>query len=136
MYNVLESSYLLEYELNSYLIVGLKSNYFHTYSRADVNNIMIGSGSENMPDLQKQAVVRNVAHPKYDSITLDYDVAVLKVATPFVVSDVRKPIALVKAGEEPADHEPVVVSGWGTNKVSVHVQPSENFVNRESTFKL
>jgi len=89
---------------------------------------MIGSGSENLSNIQKHAVVRNEAHPKFYRRTFDYDVGVVKVATPFVLSDVRKPIALVKAGEEPADRESVVVSGWGTNRVSVH--PSENFVNR------
>jgi len=79
---------------------------------------MIGSGSENREALEKSAVVRKLAHPKYDSDADDYDVGVVTVAAPFVVSAVRKPIALVKAGEDAASHEPVVVSGWGVNRVS------------------
>jgi len=79
---------------------------------------MIGSGSENMQTLEKSAVVRSVAHPKYNRPTFDYDVGVVKVAKPFELSAVRKPIALVESGEDAAAQEPVVVSGWGTNRVS------------------
>jgi len=48
----------------------------------------------------------------------DYDAGVVNVEIPFVVSAVQKPIALVKAGEEAAAGEQVVVSGWGLNEVS------------------
>lgn len=108
------------------MIAGLKNN---SYFRDDVNSVTIGSGSENMLNVEKTAVVQCTAHPKHSMLTMDYDVGVAKVATPFVVSDVRKPITLMKAGEEPAAHEPVVVSGWGTNSVSVY--PSESVVNRD-----
>jgi len=65
-----------------------------------------------------RAIVRSVAHPKFNKKTIDYDAGVVKVATPFVESDIRKPVALVKVGEEAAAGEPVVVSGWGVSPVS------------------
>jgi len=80
---------------------------------------MIGSGSEYLSSLEKRAVVRRMKHPKYDSSTNDYDVGVVKVETPFVVSAVQKPIALVDAEEEPLTRA-VFLSGWGLNDVSAH----------------
>jgi len=79
---------------------------------------MIGSGSENVSNLKLRAAVRSVWHAKFTLESLDYNVGVVKVATPFVVSAVEKPIALLRAGEEVAVGEPVVVSGWGLNEVS------------------
>jgi len=62
-----------------------ESNRFYIHFRTDVGTVMIGSGSENMSTLEKRAVVRSVAHPKFNGpIFLDYDVGVVKVATPFV----------------------------------------------------
>ena len=62
--------------------------------------------------------MRLVSHPKYYFMKYDYDAGVVNVEIPFVVSAVQKPIALVKAGEEAAAGEQVVVSGWGLNEVS------------------
>ena len=104
----------------------VKSNPFYIYSRNDIKAMRIGSGSENLLTQEKRAVEKIVIHPKFSEETLDYDVAVVKVASPFVPSAVQKPIALVNPGEEPAAGEPVVVSGWGRNKVSVH--SAGNFV--------
>jgi len=87
-----------------------------------VSDITIGSGSENQTALEKRSVLRRVVHPKYNTHTHDYDVGVVEVATPFIMSPVRKPIALVKGGEDPAAGERVVVSGWGYNLVSVFLQ--------------
>jgi len=84
-----------------------------------VKDLMIGSGSEYFLSLEKRAVVRTTTHPKFDSSTDDYDVGIVKVETPFVVSAVQKPIALVDAGEYPLT-KAVVVSGWGHNDVSAH----------------
>jgi len=88
---------------------------------------MIGSGSVNVTALITRPVVRSVAHPKYHRKRYDFDVGVVKVEFPFIVSPVRKPIALVKAGEDPAAGEPVVVAGWGINDVSIIC--SRNFVH-------
>ena len=70
-----------------------------------------------MTALEKRAVEQIVAHPQFDMEVYEYDAAIVKVATPFVVSAVTRPVALVKAGEEAAGGEPVVVSGWGSNRV-------------------
>jgi len=92
-----------------------------------VKILKLGSGSEDIFALEERDVERAVANPKYNKSTYDYDVGIVKVATPFVVSAVRKPVALVKAGEEAAGGEPVVVSGWGVAEVSVYC--SRSFVS-------
>lgn len=40
-------------------------------------------------------------HPDYDRITQDYDIAILELETPFVLSDTIQSIGLVGAGEQP-----------------------------------
>jgi len=89
-------------------------------SRSNPASVSIGSGSENIAALEKRAVVRMVTHPKHDDRKKDYDAGVVKVATPFVVSAVHKPIALVAAGEDATAGEPVVVTGWGDTLVSLN----------------
>ena len=83
-----------------------------------MNLIEIGSGSEDLTALKKRAVMRRVKNPTIDKWTNDYDVGIVKVATPFVESAVQQIIPLVKAGEEPSAGEPAVVAGWGVNKIS------------------
>ena len=101
--------------VHSYLI---ESNPHCVISRWSVCLVTIGSGSENMTALETHAVARIVKHPKYNGSILDYDAQMAKLQTPVVESNVRKPIALVAAGEDGAAGEPVVVSGWGVTKVS------------------
>ena len=62
--------------------------------------------------------MRIASHPKFNVAKYDYDAGVAKVESPFVVSAFRKLIALVKAGEDAAAGEQVVVTGWGRNVVS------------------
>jgi len=89
------------------------------HSREDIMIVLVGSGGEKRSALERRTVVRMVAHPKYDRPKHDYDAGIIKVATPFEESAVRKPIALVAVGEEASAGEPVVVTGWGDTMVSV-----------------
>ncbi|XP_046404249.1 trypsin-3-like [Ischnura elegans] len=52
-------------------------------------------------------------HPNYDLRDYDWDMAVLKVSTPFVFSGTVSPIALPAEGEELDAGTMVVISGWG-----------------------
>jgi len=67
-----------------------------------------------------RSVVRKVAHPKYNDFQplYDYDVGVVQVKTPFDMSAVERPIALVKVGEEAAAGEQAVTTGYGHSRVS------------------
>ncbi|XP_046404260.1 trypsin-7-like [Ischnura elegans] len=58
-------------------------------------------------------VTNFTVHPNYDQVTLDWDMAVLKVSTPFVFSGAVSPIALSAEGEELDAGTMVVISGWG-----------------------
>jgi len=85
-----------------------------------VKDITIGSESANYSTLENHDVIRCVVHPKYTRDSLDYDSAIVKVATIFVVSAVRKPISLVGAGEYAVVGDQAVVTGWGINRVSAY----------------
>jgi len=56
--------------------------------------------------------VQLIAHPLYDSFTIDYDVAVAKVTPPFEYGTGVQPIIMTDT--EPAAGSTSVVSGWGT----------------------
>ena len=99
------------------------------HSRTDINSIKIGSGATNRFELEKHAVERIVAHPLHRWVTLDYDAGVVKLVSPIVESDVRKPVALVKTGEHPTGAEPLIVSGWGCTMVST-LLPESSVVKR------
>ena len=60
------------------------------------------------------------SHPDYDSATINNDVCLLKVNTPFELNDEVAPIALDKTGGW-SDGDSFTVTGWGTKSVR-HVQ--------------
>ncbi|XP_069679934.1 trypsin beta-like [Periplaneta americana] len=53
-----------------------------------------------------------IANPNYDYYTIDFDVAVAKVSTPFSFGTGVQPIALTSS--EPSAGQTAVVTGWGT----------------------
>lgn len=54
-------------------------------------------------------------HPRFDSIELDYDVAVVELKKPITFSKTMKPISLTDS--EPVKGDVVKVSGWGVLQV-------------------
>jgi len=61
--------------------------------RDDVRALKVGSGSAIITAVEEHAVVRMVAHPKFDWLKHDYDAGIAKLKTPLVESAVQKPIA-------------------------------------------
>nr|ADQ53629.1 eupolytin [Eupolyphaga sinensis] len=57
-------------------------------------------------------VTQLIANPQYDYYTIDYDVAVARVATPFSYGSGVQPISLISV--EPSAGQTATVSGWGT----------------------
>ena len=82
-----------------------------------LRDIQIGSASNDRTDMVLRRVVR---YPKWDDFEplYDYDVGVTQVKTPFDMSAVERPIALVKVGEEAAAGEQAVITGYGHSRVS------------------
>jgi len=108
----------MDITVHSYLI---ESNPYCVICRWSVFLLPIGSCSENMTmtALETHALARIVKHPKFNETTiLEWDAGIVKLETPVVESAVRKPNALVAAGEVGAAGEPNVVSGWGDTKAS------------------
>ena len=69
------------------------------------------------PDIQTSALTRIIRHPDYDSATYDYDIALLELTTPMVMTD---QVATAAIGVLPthaalyADGASTTVAGWGT----------------------
>ncbi|WP_275466658.1 serine protease [Streptomyces noursei] len=61
-------------------------------------------------------VARVLRHPKYDAATIDYDVAVLVLASPLRFGDGVRAVPLVPAGSEPSAGTPATVTGWGATR--------------------
>ena len=57
------------------------------------------------------------SHPDYDSATINNDLCLLKVNSPFELNDEVAPIAIDKTGGW-SDGDYFTVSGWGTKSVS------------------
>ncbi|KAK3927104.1 Trypsin-1 [Frankliniella fusca] len=58
-------------------------------------------------------LVRVTTNPKYDSSTVDFDVAVLEIAGSFELDETRAIVALPAAGEPEPAGSFLTVSGWG-----------------------
>ncbi|XP_066266993.1 chymotrypsinogen A-like [Branchiostoma lanceolatum] len=71
-----------------------------------------GSGAE---DIQRVRISQKLCHAQYDDSTIDYDICLLKLATPAMMSDKVHPVCLADSGDEesfPAGTR-CMVSGWG-----------------------
>ena len=64
------------------------------------------------------------SHPDYDSATINNDLCLLKVNSPFELNDEVAPIAIDKTGGW-SDGDYFTVSGWGTKSVrqSISIKP-------------
>uniref|UniRef100_A0A8B9FRV2 Peptidase S1 domain-containing protein n=1 Tax=Amazona collaria TaxID=241587 RepID=A0A8B9FRV2_9PSIT len=58
-------------------------------------------------------VTRVIPHPLFNPIMLDFDVAVLELATPLVFNKHIQPVCLPLAAQEFAAGQQCVISGWG-----------------------
>lgn len=82
-----------------------------------VNNYMVVAGTENRrgSDGSITRVRKIVVHPNYDTITNDYDAALLFLASPLPLNDVTiASIALTSTNPKAGDR--AVVTGWGNTK--------------------
>ncbi|XP_046403908.1 trypsin-3-like [Ischnura elegans] len=76
-------------------------------------SLQLMAGSLDVDEGDIYDVTNFTVHPNYDPATTDWDMAVLKVSTPFVFSSTVSPIALPAEGEELDAGTMVVISGWG-----------------------
>lgn len=62
------------------------------------------------------AVASFVQHPQYSRQTLDFDVAVLTLASPLVFNEAVQPISLARIHSKPAVGTTITVVGWGSTR--------------------
>lgn len=67
---------------------------------------------------QLRSVLMAQVHPYYNPITIDYDVAVLKLENALDFNSLVQPIALPPFGVEVDRNSPGIVSGWGMTQVN------------------
>lgn len=89
--------------------------YFNYIFRLTANRLTIRAGSSY---LGSGGVVKSVAsfttHPNYNTRTLDYDVAVMKLSSPLTYTNAIKKISLTTT--RPASGSVATVTGWGANR--------------------
>lgn len=80
------------------------------------NTFSVVVGVHNIDNPEASAVVHQltskIIHPQYASSTTDYDVAILKLATPIVFGEYVKAIEL--CDQEAVKDDTATVTGWGT----------------------
>lgn len=93
----------------------------HCVAGWDANELTIRTGSSQREDggtvIKVQEIISN---PLYNSSNVDYDVAIIKLATPINFDESSSPIEV--SNEEPAPGVNVIVTGWGVLEVSLFPQ--------------
>jgi len=84
----------------------------HCVEGATPDDVRVGAGDNTRSKQTIYKLSDVYVHPKYDYATIDYDVAVLKLAAPLVLA----PNIQIKelATAEPEDDDILNVAGWGT----------------------
>ncbi|XP_015608818.1 trypsin alpha-3 [Cephus cinctus] len=76
------------------------------------SNYKLRAGSTTKNGGTAYAVKRIMRHPKYNSNTIDYDIAVIEIEGEFALGKTVKPVKLATA--EPTEGRVVSITGWGT----------------------
>ncbi|MFB7629680.1 serine protease [Streptomyces sp. NPDC056149] len=89
----------------------------HCASGMPADSLSVRAGS-SVRDTGGQVarVARVLRHPKFDAATIDYDVAVLELASPLTLGNEVRAIPLATEGKEPAEGTPATVTGWGATR--------------------
>lgn len=76
------------------------------------------------------AVASFVQHPQYSRQTLDFDVAVLTLASPLEFNDAVQPISLARIHSKPAVGTEITVVGWGSTSEGGALPPQLQMVTK------
>nr|XP_049461070.1 trypsin 3A1-like [Anopheles coluzzii] len=96
-----------------------------TYSFKSLSGVTIYAGSTSRTTGGRVFVVTdNFIHPKYDPDTFDFDVAVLRVKTPFTPNMNIASVPLVPANYAVPDKVQPTVAGWGRTSTGGTLSPT------------
>ncbi|XP_029466499.1 chymotrypsin B-like [Rhinatrema bivittatum] len=79
----------------------------------------------NVEAIQKLKVAQVFTHPQWNSNTIENDIALIKLATPAVLSDSVSPVCLAASGEEYQSGQLCVTSGWGKTRYNALNTPNK-----------
>ncbi len=90
-------------------------------------NVAVGRYNINSTQGQRIPVAEVLVHPDWDPFTFDNDVALLRLATPAVLTTTVQtiPLATVYEGSLFAAGTPAIVTGWGTRTAGADDFPDE-----------
>lgn len=90
-------------------------------------NVAVGRYNINSTQGQRIAVAEVLVHPEWDFFTFDNDVALLRLATPAVLTTTVQtiPLATIYEGSLFAAGVPAIVTGWGTRTAGADDFPDE-----------
>ncbi|XP_059473242.1 trypsin alpha-like [Neocloeon triangulifer] len=79
-----------------------------------VKEVTVVSGSTYLDNGGTSSKIRSIiSHPNYSNRTNEFDIAVLRMADPFVFNERVAAIALPQSGAQPSAGTDAVVTGWG-----------------------
>lgn len=96
---------------------------YHSFSNSETNankrySVRVGSSTHEKGG-KVYKVKETILHPEYDTYTVDFDVALIRLAEPisFTACTVR-PIQIVDEGVKTLDGAMLTVTGWGSRTVN------------------
>uniref|UniRef100_A0A8D0B1K7 chymotrypsin n=1 Tax=Salvator merianae TaxID=96440 RepID=A0A8D0B1K7_SALMN len=72
--------------------------------------------SSSAEKIQKLAVEKVFTHPNWDPVAINNDIALIKLATPAVLTDTVSPVCLTSAADHFASGDICATSGWGKTR--------------------
>lgn len=99
-----------------FLLINLKKQFLRTY----VAFVIVGAHniSAYEPTQQRLSSSKVIVHPKYDSVTLDNDAALIELPFSIEFNEYVQPIKLAKDGDVSYDGEICKLAGWGAEDPS------------------
>jgi transmembrane serine protease 9 len=89
----------------------------HCASAVPASDMEVVGGAHNLtinePDQQRVAVARAIIHPAFNALTLDEDIALLKLSKPLSLTSRVQPVALVDSDDLARPGTLATVTGWG-----------------------
>ncbi|XP_025022423.1 chymotrypsinogen A-like [Python bivittatus] len=91
------------------------------------NVVVLGEFDRSSPkeDIQKLAVEKVFVHPDWDSVNINNDIALIKLATPATLVKTVSPVCLADATDSFKSGDICVTTGWGKTRYNAFTTPNK-----------